>query len=338
MYNLYLVADWEVLKEVSDKIRRYEDKFGDDQLVQKMALIDHVLHNEVNFGNYIFDMLIGNTQDNDPFPNQLKDCQAHVQEEVFYYKDLVDRLNREEVEKRRQDDLLDWDSCNYKKDDGNWESDFSDDWDLMTMMEKMFKTEEDLREEVRLQELAVQRWLEYKASIDIYQIKFTVNTLIQACCDRDAGVYLTSEQDMAPQALLLLQQACEKLLKGLIYSRKASIKDYMIDDHIRHNSHDLFCNADQVGELFQNEGEGELVQIVKNIATEIEKIGTERFPKGKSLCIRARYLPQEIASTDQAPFLVFNREHVHEVQHLTAQLFNVCFQLLDPQYTNEMWH
>ena len=260
MYNLYLVADWEVLKEVSHKIRRYEDKFGDDKLVQKMALIDHVLHNEVNFGNYIFDMLIGNTQDNDPFPKQLKDCQSHVQEEVFYYKDLVDRLNREEVEKRRQDDLLDWDSCN------------------------------------------------------------------------------DSEQDMAPQALLLLQQACEKLLKGLIYSRKANIKDYMVNDHIRHNSHDLFCNADQVGELFQNEGEGELVQIVKNIATEIEKIGTERFPKGKSLCIRARYLPQEIASTDQAPFLVFNREHVHEVQHLTAQLFNVCFQLLDPMYSQELLH
>ena len=43
-----------------------------------------------------FDILIGNTSENDPFPIMLLECQAYIQEDVFYYKDLVDCIQREE--------------------------------------------------------------------------------------------------------------------------------------------------------------------------------------------------------------------------------------------------
>ena len=96
MYNQYLVADLELLKEVANKIKYYKSRFGQDKLIEKMDLIDHVLNDSRTFEKCIFDILIGNTSANDPFEDQLKECQAHIQDDIFYYKDLCDTIQREE--------------------------------------------------------------------------------------------------------------------------------------------------------------------------------------------------------------------------------------------------
>ena len=64
-------------------------------VIEKMELIHDVL-NDRKIEKCIFDILIGNTSENDPFPILLKECQAYIQDDFFYYKDLVDRIQREE--------------------------------------------------------------------------------------------------------------------------------------------------------------------------------------------------------------------------------------------------